>query len=433
MTTREEREQEIRFGRRVYAHPEHGGSRVSRLFPSVGGMSSRAKAEKFARGTPEAMIKLDRAGIRSGGHLAEAGRYISRNCNLECEDQDGCVISDTDTLDALMADWADKDKAERAKSGSRNHFAMARRFIISTPEGTDPEALKQAIREFAQKELRDRGFDYIWTIHQDTDHPHAHILVRSVAKDGHRLHYSLREIKALRERWCVVAERHGIDLNATDRAVRGRTRRDKPIERVKQEQRGSQHIYEKYRIEELVKVLKEGRDLDEPELMKKVRMTRTEILKNAADYIEELRQTGKPEDLTLAASIEKKISEMPPVESAQEVRLRKAKEKIARKRQQRTAAEKTRAEQIQEAIRQRKAAEKKAAEEAMDKRIEEFIRQRYPTASRENIERIRDIVKKQVQEQKQQQQQEGGLSDNERTLNKEPEQKQPPKSKGFAR
>ena len=181
-----------------------------------------------------------------------------------------------------------------------------------------------------------------------------------------------------------------------------------------------------------MKALKEGRDLDEPELMKKVRMTRTEILKNAAEYVKELRQTGKPEDLTLAAAIEKKISEMPPVESAQEVRLRKAKEKIARKRQQRTAAEKTRAEQIKEAIRQRKAAEKKAAEEAMDKRIEEFIRQRYPTASRENIERIRDIVKKQVQEQKQQQQQEGGLSDNERTLNKEPEQKQPPKSKDLA-
>ena len=30
------------------------------------------------------------------------------------------------------------------------------------------------------------------------------------------------------------------------------------------------------------------------------------------------------------------------------------------------------------------------------------------------------------------QQQEGGLSDNERTLNKEPEQKQPPKSKDLA-
>ena len=103
-------------------------------------------------------------------------------------------------------------------------------------------------------------------------------------------------------------------------------------------------------------------------------MTRTEILKNAADYIEELRQTGKPEDLTLAASIEKKISEMPPVESAQEVRLRKAKEKIARKRQQRTAAEKTRAEQIKEAIRQRKAAEAEAARQAEEQRRQEEAR-----------------------------------------------------------
>lgn len=124
-----EKDEEIKFGRRVYAHEPKGGS--SRLFPSYGGMSSRAKAEKFARGTPEAMIKIDRASIKSQKHLTEAGRYISRNGKLECEDGDGYVISDTDTLDARMEDWADKDKAERAESSSRQRFAMGRRIIVS--------------------------------------------------------------------------------------------------------------------------------------------------------------------------------------------------------------------------------------------------------------------------------------------------------------
>lgn len=145
-------------------------------------------------------------------------------------------------------------------------------------------------------------------------------------------------------------------------------------------------------------------------------------------------------DLSLAATIEKKISEMPPVESAQEERLRKARDKIRRKKQQRTDAEKARAEQIKEAIRQRKAAEKKAEEEAMDKRIEEFIKQKYPDVSptKENIEEIKAMVKQRLQE-LQERKEHGGVSDNEQTLNggheepKEPEQKHPPKSKGFAR
>ena len=352
-----EKDEEIKFGRRVYAHEPKGGS--SRLFPSYGGMSSRAKAEKFARGTPEAMIKIDRASIKSQKHLTEAGRYISRNGKLECEDGDGYVISDTDTLDARMEDWADKDKAERAESSSRQRFAMARRIIVSTPTGTDPETLKKAVREFAQQELGARGYEYIWTLHLDTDNPHAHILVRSVSKDGQRLHYSRREVNALRERWCVVAEKYGIDLNATSRAVRGRTRRDKPIERVKQEQRGSQHIYEKYRIEELVKVLKSGGEFTdyENEVMKKARATRTEIRRNASDYIKELRDSGSPDDIKLAELIAEKMNNLPPVESAQEERLRKARDKIRGKRQKRTAAEKARAEAIKEAIRRRKKAE----------------------------------------------------------------------------
>ena len=440
-----EKDEEIKFGRRVYAHEPKGGS--SRLFPSYGGMSSRAKAEKFARGTPEAMIKIDRASIKSQKHLTEAGRYISRNGKLECEDGDGYVISDTDTLDARMEDWADKDKAERAESSSRQRFAMARRIIVSTPTGTDPETLKKAVREFAQQELGARGYEYIWTLHLDTDNPHAHILVRSVSKDGQRLHYSRREVNALRERWCVVAEKYGIDLNATSRAVRGKTRRSKPIERVKQEQRGSQHIYEKYRIEELAKLLKSGVDpvAVEHEIMKRCRMTRAEIIRNAGEYADELRQTGKPEDLALAETITQKIQSLRPVESAQEERLRKARDKIRGKRQKRTEAERAKAEAQKEAIRKRKAAEKAAAEaeaakkseEALDKRIEQFIRQKYPTASKENIEHIRNIIKQRVEIAKQQG---GGLKivdGNEQALNagQEPTQEpeQPPKSKGFAR
>lgn len=372
MTTKEE--EELRFGRRVYAKPSKQAG--SKLFPSYGGMSSRAMAEKYARGAPEAMLKFDKASVKDGHHLQEAARYITRNGKLDCEDQDGQSLDGCEVIDDRMQDWTDDEDLQKRAGQGRPSKTLARRFIISTPPGTSVEALKKAVREFAQTELRDRGFEYIWTIHTDKAHPHAHVLIKNRAADGHRLHYSLQELKALRERWCVVAEKYGIDLNATSRAVRGHTRRDKPIERVYQEKRGSRHIYEEYRIEELAKYIKSGGDLaaDEPELMQRCRMTRAEIIRNAGEYAEELRQTGKPEDLALADAISRKIQALRPVESAQEERLRKAKDKIAKKRQQRTAAEKARAEQIKEIIRQRKAAEAEAARQAEEQRRQEEAR-----------------------------------------------------------
>lgn len=449
MTSKTE-EEEIKFGRRVYSH-DVKPSAAQKLFPTYGGgMSARAKAEKYARDTPEVVMKFDKTSVKSAHHLQESGRYISRNGKLECEDDEGQVLAGTEAIDDRMRSWVEDEELYQQTGAGRPSDKLARRFIVSTPPGTDPEALKKVVRDFVVAEFKSRGFEFIWTIHTDKAHPHAHVLIRNRSADGHRLHYSNQELRAMRERFCVIAEQYGIDLNATSRAVRGKTRRDKPIERVYQEQRGSQHLYEKFRIEELVKALKEGRELDEPELMKKVRMTRTEILKNAAEYVEELRRTGKPEDLTLAASIEKKIREMPPVESAQEERLRKAKAKIARKKQQRTEAEKARAERIKEAIRQRKAAEKAAAEaeaarqaaeakaaeeESENKLIEQLIAKTCPTASKENIERIRNVLRERLKAAKQQG---GGLrmvDDDAQTINggQEPPQEPEPPKKGLSR
>lgn len=228
-------DEEIKFGRRVY---EHGGksSAAQKLFPTYGGgMSARAKAEKFARGTPEVVMKFDKTSVKSAHHLQESGRYISRNGKLECEDDDGQVLAGTEAIDDRMQSWVEDDELYKRTGAGRPSDKLARRFIVSTPPGTDPEALKKAVRDFTEAEFKSRGFEFIWTIHTDKAHPHAHVLIKNRAADGKRLHYSNRELRAMRERFCVIAAKYGIDLNATSRAVRGKTRRDKPIERVYQE------------------------------------------------------------------------------------------------------------------------------------------------------------------------------------------------------
>ena len=82
------------------------------------------------------------------------------------------------------------------------------------------------------------------------------------------------------------------------------------------------------------------------------------FLQNAAEFVKELRESGNPDDIKLADLIAKKINNLPPVESAQEEHLRKIRDRIRRKKRQRSAAERARAEAIKEAIRRRKKAEK---------------------------------------------------------------------------
>ena len=152
-------DEEIKFGRRVY---EHGGksSAAQKLFPTYGGgMSARAKAEKFARGTPEVVMKFDKTSVKSAHHLQESGRYISRNGKLECEDDDGQVLAGTEAIDDRMQSWVEDDELYKQTGAGRPSDKLARRFVVSTPPGTDPEALKKAVRDFAEAEFKSKGFE----------------------------------------------------------------------------------------------------------------------------------------------------------------------------------------------------------------------------------------------------------------------------------
>ena len=189
MTSKTE-EEEIKFGRRVYEH-DVKPSAAQRLFPTYGGgMSSRAKAEKYARDTPEVVMKFDKTSVKSSHHLQESGRYISRNGKLECEDDEGQVLAGTEAIDERMKSWVEDEELYQQTGAGRPSDRLARRFIVSTPPGTDPEALKKAVRDFTEAEFKSKGFEYIWTIHTDKAHPHAHVLIKNRSADGHRLHYS---------------------------------------------------------------------------------------------------------------------------------------------------------------------------------------------------------------------------------------------------
>lgn len=356
-------------------------------------LSAHDKASGIVNGRAESFVKVDKAstGIKTGKHLHEAANYIARNGDIDLENEDGVIIKKFD-LKLEMNDWItdqlipDSDaelKTSEEKEG-RNRAADARRLIISCPKGTDPEAFKNAVREFAEETLKSKGYRYVFGMHcksdlhpNEPDHPHVHILIKSVSFDKRRLNLRKSDLRQMRERFAVIARKYGIELNATNRAVRAQNFKSKTPERWHQEQKAREaarspeeraraeqakehirrrkaaekqsskqslaqkwafkrkkdemkvqnklHPYEQNRRAEVINALKTGQNLNEPEAVRKAKKTRVQVKEYLRAYAETLKQEG---DITLATKLEQRAANMKPMKTFQETVLEKVKQQL---------------------------------------------------------------------------------------------------------
>ena len=100
---------------------------------------------------------------------------------------------------------------------------LVHNVILSMPKGIPPEKLLLASRDFAREEfaLKHR---YVLTLHTDQDHPHVHLVIKAVSEDGKRLNIRKATLRGWRALFAQHLRAHGVAANATERAVRGRTR-----------------------------------------------------------------------------------------------------------------------------------------------------------------------------------------------------------------
>lgn len=369
-------------------------------FKAARTLTARDKASGIAGGKTEAVIKFDKAskGIKTRPHLEAALDYMMRHGELEAENGPGEVV-DLESAGKIIDEWClDQKIPDRLADDKKGRPADARRCIVSCPPGTDPAKVKEAARQLGKEIFEAQGFEYFMVLHyrddahpREPEHPHVHFLIKAVNREGRRLNLRKQDLRYMRERFAVIAREHGIELNATGRAVRGRTEKARPqaqihqeeryksqaqkwaIERKKKElaerQRKEQekpvnkkeknvvrppkmHPYQKARRDELLTALREGKELDEHPVLTRARKTREQVMKNTEDYIRELRSSGKAEDLELAEALEKKAARMKEVESVQQQNLRIARRKAAEKlkekeRQQQKESGKSRGKQSQ--------------------------------------------------------------------------------------
>lgn len=201
--------------------------RRARLTPGVLGRSvrggdgaARATLLRVVRRAPEVMVKIT-GRTRDAGHLQRHLDYISRNGKLTLEGPDGERLEGRQAVQTLAQDWAAELAAEPQR---RRDAPVSLSIVLSMPAGTDAFRLHDSVRAFASAVFGDRH-PYVFALHEDERHPHVHLTVRMLGRDGARLNPRKADLQAWREGFAQALRERGVEAEATPRRARGVVRK----------------------------------------------------------------------------------------------------------------------------------------------------------------------------------------------------------------
>jgi Relaxase/Mobilisation nuclease domain len=214
----------LNWGDRLFQEPfRHvGAPRLSRAAMRGAATRMREQLARTLRRTPEVMVKItNKASSAQGtGAVRRHLRYISRNGQVELEDQNGDRISGVEAVRDLARSWQLGGWGIPEASHRREVFNV----LLSMPPGTNRQAVRDAARDFAAIEFGD-GRAYVFAAHDDEAHPHVHLSVQVRGPDGRRLNPRRQDLRQWRERFAEQLRAHGVEANATPRKARGVTQR----------------------------------------------------------------------------------------------------------------------------------------------------------------------------------------------------------------
>ncbi|MCR8548648.1 relaxase/mobilization nuclease domain-containing protein [Salipiger sp. P9] len=143
-------------------------------------------------------------------HIVDSSGFLDGKAKLEAKDI-------KDLTERFAKRW---DAGFKPKLGQTTHMLM------SFPIGTRGEDVRDIATDVTERFFQtDEGhFDYIIAVHEDRDHPHAHLVLNRRSQEGeffflgrnHRFNYDDFRLAMVEE-----AEKYGVRLEATHRVDRG--------------------------------------------------------------------------------------------------------------------------------------------------------------------------------------------------------------------
>lgn len=181
---------------------------------------------RTVRRVPEVMVKVSGGGTSKKAVIAHF-KYLNRRKEFEIETDDGEQLQKSGSIAKLANDWnLELDEAERKMSYSGvpgpKPAKLVHNLVLSMPAGTSPDKLLIASRSFAREQfaLKHR---YAMVLHTDQAHPHVHLVIKAIGEEGVRLNIRKSTLREWRSEFARHLREHGVEANATARAIRGAT------------------------------------------------------------------------------------------------------------------------------------------------------------------------------------------------------------------
>lgn len=182
----------------------------------------RSAAKRVTGGASEVMVKITGFG-KGAGHVKAHLDYITRNGKLDMENDRGEIFTGKDEVKEFFKDW-EKDFGDGKRHKNQRDTMH---LVLSMPETTDPESVKNAVREFARATFG-KNHEYAFALHTDEPHPHCHLTVKCLGFDGTRLNPRKADLQQWREGFADKLRDQGVDAEATARRSRGVVKKAEP-------------------------------------------------------------------------------------------------------------------------------------------------------------------------------------------------------------
>lgn len=221
----------------------------NRIISSPKATTFKAVAAINNKKIPQVMVKI--TGASKGMDKAQAhANYIGRHGKVEIENELGEKFKSKDEQKELLKSWGAMGLHDKDETGTRKETFH---FVFSMPKGTNPDALKSAVKNLVQEEFS--GHKYFLAQHLDTDSPHVHVIVAATDDRGARLNPRKADLHNYRVQFAQKLMEQGVEATASRRVHRFKHQDSKKQGQIhKAEREGTVHIKTSPTLEQRQKI-----------------------------------------------------------------------------------------------------------------------------------------------------------------------------------
>jgi hypothetical protein len=278
-------------------------TRKRRIYELADGLKT---ISRITTRTPEVMVRIS-SKARGAKQVLSHLQYITRDGKLMAEDEHGRDIDGKAMVKDIASAWM-----EGSMLGRRSNSRDTVNIILSMPPNTDRDKLLAAARQFARLTFGG-SHSYILVRHDDTEHPHCHLAVRSLGVNGRRLNPKRNDLQDWRTVFADACRQQGLAAEATPRRIRGVVR--KPMKQaVLHADRARRSTVQRAKVRDALNAMAHAETQvseHEQAALNAQQQARMDWQKLA----EQLAQTSEATGQTLAVQIKRFLAEMPSAET----------------------------------------------------------------------------------------------------------------------